>query len=299
MSDAFDTANETALCTTQALVQSPRIESEHGLSLEQRIGDRPSVFNFVGAQVRQKSHSTAATQDDRVGEIIGKVIAASHLKSHLANISFDHLAVPIQTDTWNKPVGNREAANEDFWSSSAESHSDPQVSRVPWVDWNLSSLVEILSVESGWVASPALFLPEWRSFDAIELEDTADPISNLRACSADWLGEMLDKLGEMRELKPGWDSYGALPPDDWALEKAQEALWAFATQEVQPDRVLPSVESGVGISVTRGEKYVFLEILNSEEVVGVAAHNRDNYDVWEFDPNDIAEAVEKICALIS
>ena len=164
------------------------------------------------------------------------------------------------------------------------------------MDRHLAGIHEFRDLERGVDANPTSVTGDLDSVWAADLASWTGAFGYCFTSSAPWLDDLLGKLEEMRYLEPGWDSYEALPPNEWALKKAQEALWAFASRKAQPDKVLPSVENGVGISVTRGERYGFLEVLNSHEVVGVTAYSREDYEVWELDPNNIAEAVGKICA---
>lgn len=153
--------------------------------------------------------------------------------------------------------------------------------------------------DSVWNGCQALTLADWESFDVLIRPSTADPYRDNQTSDPAWLGSMLDALMEMGNLERGWDSYDALPPNEWVLNKAQEAIQEFSLRRVMPDNVLPSVENGVGITVNRGDSYGFLEILNCMEIVGVTALSEDDYEVWEFGPDSIIEAVEKICAFIT
>ena len=162
-----------------------------------------------------------------------------------------------------------------------------------WLDRHWTGILEIRDLERGWDANQN---PVTGDLGLIDLASWTDAFSYYLTSSFPWLDGLLAKLEEMRVLRPGWDSYSALPPNDWALGIAEKAIRAFAKCGVQPDKVLPSVENGVGISVTRGERYGVLEVLNSQEVVSVTAYSNEDYEVWELDPNNIAEAVGKICA---
>ncbi len=51
----------------------------------------------------------------------------------------------------------------------------------------------------------------------------------------------------LRELKKDWDSYGADPPNEHAIQRAKAFLQAIADSD--GPRVAPSVDGGVGVTI--------------------------------------------------
>lgn len=295
MPNIADTGNDLDYFESQTLIEPQKSRTERGKDIEQGVREWFSLSNSACNNVYDIFDNTSVTPVDRSGETIGEG-ASGHNIVHTIHTSLDRISLPKKLKVWIVSSGRRELSYADFRVIAADPSRDPEVSRGGWLDWNGAKLVDIRESEFSWNANQALTPSDQELLDAVVLASTADYGSSIRTSSAAWLVELLDRLSAMRHLEPGWDSYRALPPNDWALKKAKEALWAFASLRVQPDKVLPSVENGVGISVTRGERYGFLEVFNSQEVVGVTACGDNPYSVLEFDPANIAEGVEWICA---
>lgn len=93
---------------------------------------------------------------------------------------------------------------------------------------------------------------------------------------------------DMRQLEKGWDSYDADPPNEVAIGLAQKVLVECGRQAVNPERVMASVEGGVGISLyATTMDYAYVECLNDGALSGCVSVKDKPLDVWDFDnPTD-------------
>ena len=65
------------------------------------------------------------------------------------------------------------------------------------------------------------------------------------------------------KYKDNWDGAGAKQPNDLAIRRADIALDTIGTLKMEASKVVPSVESGIGICFTNTEgRYADLEIFN-------------------------------------
>ncbi len=101
----------------------------------------------------------------------------------------------------------------------------------------------------------------------------------------------------MSDLKVGWDSYDAAPPNVFALKNAVKMTDLLCTVGLLPTRVAPSVDEGVTISFCIKNKYLVLECSNdSGIVIGYSKTDEEFYPVaWEVKTDDeIIDSIEKI-----
>jgi hypothetical protein len=69
-------------------------------------------------------------------------------------------------------------------------------------------------------------------------------------------------LHGLESLKPGWNGYSAPPPDHKAIEAARRYLQIASEENLEPQRVEPSVMGGVGITHRKEAKKVYVEFYN-------------------------------------
>ena len=105
---------------------------------------------------------------------------------------------------------------------------------------------------------------------------------------------LLLKLEQLGELSDNWDSYGAEAPSGHALDVAKSFVEGFASSGLFPDRVVPSVEGGVGLVFLKDSSYVDVEIFNDGEVLLGESHlDKDSY-VQEVSLDDMNEIVNRV-----
>ncbi len=104
-------------------------------------------------------------------------------------------------------------------------------------------------------------------------------------------------VDDMKDLHDDWNGYGSDAPGDFAREVAKQILLT-ATNVVEPTRVTPSAQGGVGICFTFKGKDADMECLNAGEILATTSDGKALPDVWEVKPGDIKEALERIARFL-
>lgn len=107
------------------------------------------------------------------------------------------------------------------------------------------------------------------------------------------------KLKKASSLQKNWDSYGADPPNSFALFWAEKTLAILSQKRFLPSHVAPSVENGIGISFSSDffeDKYSDIEFFNEGNILAVIYNRQEDPEVWEVDVSieGITSAIEKI-----
>jgi len=71
---------------------------------------------------------------------------------------------------------------------------------------------------------------------------------------------------KLKNLKKGWDSYDADPPNYLALTNALKILDLLFESEFSPTRIMPSVEGGISFLFIRNTKYADIECDNDGDI---------------------------------
>jgi len=100
----------------------------------------------------------------------------------------------------------------------------------------------------------------------------------------------------LAKLRLNWDSYGAPAPNESSVANAIRVLNLLETLNLDPTRILPSAEGGVGICFVRGDRYADIECSNEGEVLGVYYVGEQMPTLLETDATDaaISAALERI-----
>ncbi len=77
---------------------------------------------------------------------------------------------------------------------------------------------------------------------------------------------LLEEIDSWPGLAPGWDGYSASPPSSLAVENAKEFLALLCGSELEPSRVKPSVANGIGLTIRKGRRKVYVEFYNDGTV---------------------------------
>lgn len=106
------------------------------------------------------------------------------------------------------------------------------------------------------------------------------------------------QLGELTTLGPDWDSYGAEPPNETAVDAAERILELLRTMSIPPTRVVASSEGGVAICFAEEDRYADFECFNDGDIAAVRFRGTERPIVWEVPPEDdhIKAAIEQIRA---
>lgn len=74
--------------------------------------------------------------------------------------------------------------------------------------------------------------------------------------------QLYDRLTSFSSLGEGWDGYSAAPPTKLACENAREFVEVLLLGELVPSRCKPSVVGGVGVTLKKGCRRVYVEFYN-------------------------------------
>jgi len=95
-------------------------------------------------------------------------------------------------------------------------------------------------------------------------------------------------LNSLKNINPDWDSHNSEPPNDLAIENAQSALSILYQINIQPDKVLPTSDSGVLFRINKPTGYILIEFFANGEIALLSRSN-DKRDVFEIDLENLAE----------
>jgi len=76
-----------------------------------------------------------------------------------------------------------------------------------------------------------------------------------------WLSASLKKIGELRELRAGWDSYNAQPIQERAIQEGSDLLMYLARLDLPEPRIVPTSAGGIQLEFQKDERELELEIL--------------------------------------
>jgi len=97
---------------------------------------------------------------------------------------------------------------------------------------------------------------------------------------SEWLLQDYARLAMLAHLTANWDSYGAEAPGPKAIRAARTVLGVLGDIECRPSSIDASVEGGVCLSFSRGQRYGDIECFNSGEIWAVVSTGGGDTDVW-------------------
>lgn|SRR3982751_680271 len=110
-------------------------------------------------------------------------------------------------------------------------------------------------------------------------------------------------LDSFKDLRAGWDSYGAEPPSMQAIENARRILRALWEGEAGAAiRLSPSVEGGVSIIFRSTDKrYADIECFNDGEALAITSDPRAEPVVWpiNIEPDELRDAIGRITTFLN
>jgi hypothetical protein len=112
--------------------------------------------------------------------------------------------------------------------------------------------------------------------------------------AATWAKRAQDTLDGFRQMKPGWDSYDADPPNSTAIYWAGKVIETLSRADFEPSRIVPSAEGGIAIVFVCEPKYADIEVFNTGEILAVMSDRKSEPRVWAVAPQDIEGSVERI-----
>lgn len=150
-----------------------------------------------------------------------------------------------------------------------------------------------------------LRLSEWRP-QSTGLKEWTDHVSKRHASyrvSEREQAAQLAKLASFQDLKPEWDSYGAEPPAEVAINNAKRVLRILWEEGVGATiKISPSVEGGAGIVFRgAGKKYADIECFNDGEILAITSEPNAEPVVWSvnIDTESLREAIGRIAAFLN
>jgi hypothetical protein len=77
------------------------------------------------------------------------------------------------------------------------------------------------------------------------------------------------QITTLSHLRTNWDSYGAPPPNDAAIENATRILLQMHSPDLEKVKIVPSGEGGIGLCFKTRDRYADLETSNDGSILGV------------------------------
>ncbi len=93
------------------------------------------------------------------------------------------------------------------------------------------------------------------------------------------------QIKKIENLKPDWDSYGAEPPHEKAITHARYIL-EKSLSIIQPQRIIASVEGGVGLVFQSEHGCADIECLNDGTIMAAIKRYGDTPDFRELTCDD-------------
>ncbi len=122
---------------------------------------------------------------------------------------------------------------------------------------------EFIPIESNAVGAAAQELTRRVREDLVKMYESIYRGAKLR------IGQNRRSVHALAQLRPNWDSYGAPAPNGRSIANAIRVLNLVESLNLDPTRILPSAEGGVGICFVREDRYADIECSNEGEVLGV------------------------------
>ena len=92
-------------------------------------------------------------------------------------------------------------------------------------------------------------------------------------------------------LPSNWDSYGAKPPSQTAINRAVEYLSTLAQYKLVPNAVGPSPDGGVMLEFSIGSKYFLLDFYNDGDLVFL---RENEHGITQTTQEDVSEGMVPI-----
>jgi hypothetical protein len=112
--------------------------------------------------------------------------------------------------------------------------------------------------------------------------------------------ELYAAIAFTNQLKNNWDGYGAHVPNETARAAATAVLDCLFARAVEPARIVPTAEGGIGLSFSgKNRRYADIECFNSGEILAVTSDRISEPTVWAVDVEaSLDETVERILTFI-
>jgi hypothetical protein len=116
----------------------------------------------------------------------------------------------------------------------------------------------------------------------------------MRLPQADIFRKAQQKLQEMKNLLPNWNSYGAEAPNEASRNRAAETLTLLQDRFFLPTKIVASSEGGVAICFIKDDRYADIEFLNTGETLAVTYRGAEEPDVWSVQNGMMEITIDQI-----
>ena len=102
-------------------------------------------------------------------------------------------------------------------------------------------------------------------------------------------------LAAIENLPENWDSNGAEPPNQVAIQNCQFILTHLVKAELKPSLIEPSTDDAVCIGFWSGSRYADVECFNDGEILAMT-HDRgySEPEIWEIQAMELPHTINKI-----
>ena len=108
---------------------------------------------------------------------------------------------------------------------------------------------------------------------------------SLRPLKSDSIDNALNQLDDMQTVVDGWNGYSAPAPSTLAINNARQFVYELCTVVPSALRVAPSAIGGVGITLSKGEKAVYIEFYNDGSIFKMLIDDGIDTDVQPIRPD--------------
>ena len=106
---------------------------------------------------------------------------------------------------------------------------------------------------------------------------------------------LFKQISALRHLQFDWDHEESLPPSPQAILVAHNIVTESMRYSVIPDRIVASVDGGVGIYVRKGtDHYVMIECYNDGDIVVIFSGDNADGFVREYGYDDIGNLLTDV-----
>ncbi|MCH8938540.1 MAG: hypothetical protein IH966_03875 [Gemmatimonadetes bacterium] len=106
-----------------------------------------------------------------------------------------------------------------------------------------------------------------------------------RPIESDWITNAREQLDDMQTVVDGWNGYSAPAPSTLAINNARQFVNELHGIVPTAMRVAPSAIGGVGITLSKGEKAVYVEFYNDGSIYKMLIDDGIDTDVQPVRPD--------------
>ncbi len=137
-----------------------------------------------------------------------------------------------------------------------------------------------------------------QELEQVDVEGADHLAAEHTSASASFL-RLVACLSDLRQLRPGWNTYDAEPPSTVALTTALWVLRSLHLVGFLPDKILPLADGGVALVFNRGSLYANVECFNDGEVAAGISNRSDYHDAWGVDLGAVEDSIHRINAFLN